>query len=72
MNGRDVMERGKIDANSVISGRNYDILDFFIIAKLLTSRQFPELSRYAFLVPVHCKIEDKPISVWWNKPFLAM
>ena len=39
-NGRDVIKRAIIDVNSIVSGRNYDILTS-IIAQMLTSLHFP-------------------------------
>ena len=42
-NGRDVTKRAIIDVNSIVAGRNYDILTS-IIAKLLTSRPFSDLN----------------------------
>ena len=41
-NGCDVTKRATIDFDSIVSGRNYDILTS-IIAQLLTSRTFPDL-----------------------------
>ena len=38
----DVPKRAIIDVNSIVSGRNYDILTS-IIAQLVTSRQYPRL-----------------------------
>ena len=41
-NGHDVTKQEIIDVNSIVSGRNCDILTS-IIAQLLTSRPFPDL-----------------------------
>ena len=54
VNGRDFTKRAIIDVNSIVSGRNYDILDC-IIAQLLTSRPFldPCQVLFALLVSSH-------------------
>ena len=41
-NGHDVTKRAIIDVNSIVSGRNYDILTS-IIAQLLTPWPVPDL-----------------------------
>ena len=43
-NSRAVSKRAIIDVNSIVSGRNYDILTL-IIAEFLMSLPFPDLSR---------------------------
>ena len=43
-NGRNVITQAIIEVNCIVSGRNYDILTS-IIAQLLTSRPFGDLSR---------------------------
>ena len=45
-NGHDITKQAIIDVNSIVSGRNYDILTS-IIAKLLTSQPFDDMSHYA-------------------------
>ena len=53
-NGCDVTKGVIIDVNSIVSGRNYDILTL-IIAKLLTS-PFVDLSHAADLKIVLCHV----------------
>ena len=47
-NGCDVTKRAIIDVNSVVSGRNYEIVTSNI-AQLLTSRPYPNLCRHLYV-----------------------
>ena len=49
VHGHDVTKGAIIDVNSIVSGQNYDILTS-IIAKLLMSRPFGDLSRSFILI----------------------
>ena len=48
-NGHDVTNQAIIHLDSIVSGRNYDMLAL-IITQLLTSRSFPDLCRYGVKV----------------------
>ena len=49
-NVRDLTKRAIIDVNSIVSGRNYDILTSIRpIAQILRSRPFPDLCRSMIL-----------------------
>ena len=57
-NSRDVTKRGKMDGNSIVSGRHYDILTS-IITKLLMSRTFGDLSWFA-----------RRVQHFWHRPIV--